>query len=169
MSLRIIKAGVLDSIQDMGRYGSQYLGINPGGVMDRFSAQLANALLGKELSDPVFEIHFPSSQFLFETTTIISICGADFSPTINDQPVPVHIPIAVNRGSVLKFNAHKTGARCYLSVLHELKINKWMKSYSTNLKAHVGGKNGRQLIKDDQIFFNDSKQISFLQQKPYHS
>ncbi|MGZ5189886.1 MAG: 5-oxoprolinase subunit C family protein [Flavisolibacter sp.] len=167
MSLRIIKAGVLDSIQDMGRYGSQYLGINPGGVMDRFSAQLANALLGKDLNEPVIELHFPSSHILFETATIICICGADFSPTINDQPVPVHIPIAVNSNTILKFNAHKTGARCYVSVLHELKINKWMKSYSTNLKAHVGGKNGRQLIKDDQIFFNEGKKFSFLQQRPF--
>lgn len=167
MSLRIIKAGLLDSIQDMGRYGSQYLGINPGGAMDRFSAQLANALLGKDLNEPVIEMHFPASQILFEEPTIISICGADFSPTINDQSIPVHYPVAVNRNSILKFNAHKNGGRCYLSVLHGMKLDKWMKSYSTNMKAQVGGQYGRPLIKTDQIFFNHYKQYSFLKQKEF--
>ena len=64
MSLSIIKAGVLIPIQDLGSYGVQHLGINPGGAMDRFSAQLANALLGKDLNSPVIEIHFPASQII---------------------------------------------------------------------------------------------------------
>ena len=50
MSLKIIKAGVLDTIQDPGRYGFQYLGINPGGAMDRFAAQVVNTLSGNDSS-----------------------------------------------------------------------------------------------------------------------
>jgi antagonist of KipI len=53
MSLKIIKAGVLDTIQDLGRYGFQYLGINPGGAMDRFAAQVVNMLTGNEISETV--------------------------------------------------------------------------------------------------------------------
>ena len=63
MSLQIIKAGLLDTIQDQGRYGYQHLGINPGGAMDRYAAQLAIALLGKDLNSPVIEMHFPSCEF----------------------------------------------------------------------------------------------------------
>ena len=44
LNLRIIKAGVLDTVQDMGRYGWQHLGINPGGAMDKLSAKVANIL-----------------------------------------------------------------------------------------------------------------------------
>ena len=73
MSLRITRQGVLDTVQDLGRYGYQYLGINCNGAMDRFSMQLVNALLGKELDSPVLEIHFPASQILFEQETIICI------------------------------------------------------------------------------------------------
>ncbi|MDB5208334.1 MAG: biotin-dependent carboxyltransferase family protein, partial [Flavisolibacter sp.] len=62
MSLKIIRAGLLDTIQDLGRYGHQHQGINPGGAMDCFSAVLANALLGKELASPVIELHFPAAQ-----------------------------------------------------------------------------------------------------------
>ena len=155
MSLRIIKAGILDTVQDMGRYGSQYLGVNPGGAMDRFSAQLSNALLGKELNSPVIEMHFPASQILFERPTIISICGGDYSPTINDKPVPMNYPVIVGSNSLLKFTTHKKSARAYLSTIHELSVDKWLGSYSTNLKAVAGGNQGRALAKDDVIFFKN--------------
>jgi antagonist of KipI len=59
MSLKIIKAGILDSIQDEGRFGFQASGINTSGAMDVFSARLANCLLGKPMNSAVIEIHFP--------------------------------------------------------------------------------------------------------------
>lgn len=153
MSLRIIKSGVLDTIQDMGRCGWQHLGVNPSGAMDRFSAQLCNALLGKELKSPVIEFHFPSSQILFEKENIICLSGADFSATINDKPVPLHHPIAITENAVLKFSRLHFGARCYMSCLNELKLEKWMDSYSTNLKAAAGGWQGRAFQTKDIIHF----------------
>jgi len=130
--------------------------------MDKFSMQLANALLGKELNAPVFEIHFPSSQILFEKETIVCITGADFSPNINDLPVPLDHPIAVNKKTVLKFEKLRTGARCYVSTLNELQLDKWMNSYSTNLKSGTGGYHGRSLLKNDVILFKNGLEISKL-------
>jgi len=164
MSLRIIRQGVLDTVQDMGRYGYQYLGVNCNGAMDRFSAQLANALLGKELPAPLIEIHFPASQFLFEKETIICLTGADFLPTINDHPIPLDHPVAVNKKAVLKFEKFQTGARCYLSFWHELSLPKWLNSYSTNLKASAGGWQGRPLMKNDVILFQSRPDLSKLLQ-----
>ena len=162
MSLRITRQGVLDTVQDLGRYGYQYLGINCNGAMDRFSMQLVNALLGKELDSPVLEIHFPASQILFEQETIICITGADFLPMINDQVIPLDRPIAVSGKSILKFEKLQTGARCYLSILNDLKLDKWMKSYSTNLKSGTGGFQGRSLLRNDVILFQNGLNISRL-------
>ena len=151
MSLKIIKAGLLDTIQDLGRYGYQHQGINPGGSMDRFSSALSNALLGKELNSPVIEMHFPAAQFLFETSCVICITGADFFPTINDIPVSTHQPIAVKEGSLLSWKGIDKGVRCYLSILNELKLEKWLGSFSTNLKAVAGGFKGRRLERYDAL------------------
>ena len=82
MSLRIIKAGMLDTIQDTGRFGYQSSGINPGGAMDRFSAQLANCLLGKAMDSPVIEMHFPAPLIRFEKAAVICLTGADFYPCV---------------------------------------------------------------------------------------
>ena len=162
MSLKIIKPGLLDTIQDNGRYGFQHVGINPSGVMDSFSSALANALLGNDLPAPVLEIHFPASEILFESSALICITGADLSPVVNQKSIPVNQPVLVNKGVVLKFEKIYSGARCYLAILQGYKLEKWMGSYSTNLKAAAGGWKGRKLLKGDSLFFNYEYNFSFL-------
>ena len=151
MSLKIIKTGLFDTIQDMGRYGYQHLGINPGGCMDRYAAALANALLGKELNSPVIEMHFPAATILFEADTLICIAGADMIPTINEQEIPLHQPLKIFAKDLLSFRGLRNGARCYLAILHDLRLESWLGSFSTNSRAEAGGFNGRSLKKEDVI------------------
>src|SRR2546423_14341624 len=115
MSLSIIKAGILDTIQDQGRYGHQHAGINPNGAMDRYSSQLANALLGKELTAPVLELHYPASQLMFQKECIICITGGDFAPLINGRSIPLNHPVVLAKNSLLQFQRHLYGTRCYIS------------------------------------------------------
>src|SRR4051812_34515555 len=110
MGLKIIKAGVMDTVQDTGRFGYQSSGINPGGAMDRYAAQLANCLLGKQMDAPVIEMHFPAPVIVFEEATIICITGADFCPVINEVAIPDNQPIAVNKNAVLEFKKARSGA-----------------------------------------------------------
>lgn len=168
MSLQIIRAGLLDTIQDQGRYGYQHLGINPGGAMDRYSAQLANALLGKDLTSPVIEMHFPCCEILFKEKAIICITGADFKPSINRQKVPLNRPVALNKNTELRFEKKISGARCYLSFTGDADLDKWLGSYSTNLVAGAGGLNGRALKKGDTLnFINNFKIQSLPQEKEF--
>ncbi|MGI8636790.1 MAG: biotin-dependent carboxyltransferase family protein [Segetibacter sp.] len=155
MSLTIIKAGILDTIQDTGRYGYQHSGINPGGAMDRFSAQLSNCLLGKEMSGPIIEMHFPASTIRFCKSTIICVAGADFSPMLNNKPIPLHQPVFVNKNAILHFGKVKSGVRCYLSILQDLHLKKWLGSFSTNIKAGAGGYEGRSFKTGDAIEFKE--------------
>ncbi|MEO6328907.1 MAG: biotin-dependent carboxyltransferase family protein [Ginsengibacter sp.] len=163
MSLQIIKSGLSDTLQDQGRYGYQHLGINPGGAMDRYSARLANALLGKDINSPVIEIHFPSPVILFNKESIICITGADFSPTINQKKIRINQLTAINEKSVLQFEKNLSGARCYLACLHDPDIDKWLNSYSTNLIAAAGGFNGRALKKGDILNFKNTFEYKYLQ------
>jgi antagonist of KipI len=153
MNLRIIKAGVQDTVQDMGRYGWQHLGINPGGAMDKLSAQFANILVGNELGEAVIELHFPASAFFFEQPSMIAISGADFSATVNGEEVPCLRPILVSKYSILQFHRVVKGARAYIAVHGGLDMPEWLNSRSTHLKAGAGGYLGRALQKDDEVGF----------------
>lgn len=156
MSLSILKAGILDSLQDGGRFGYASLGINPGGVMDGFAAKCANYLVNNAGDEAVLELHFPASQILFTKDALISICGADLTPTIHDEVIPNWQPVMVKRNSVLHFQKWRWGSRTYIAVCGGFKINKWLNSYSTHLKAGAGGFKGRALAKDDLLEVNDS-------------
>lgn len=162
MSLQIIKAGIFDTIQDSGRPGYRHIGIGISGAADRYAAQLANCLLGKDFKEPVIEMHFPAASIRLTAATIICITGADFSPEVNGNACPLNQPIAVAADSVLNFSKPVKGARCYLAVLHSFKLEPWLGSYSTSLVSKTGGINGKKLEKGMKIEFTGRYQFNSI-------
>ncbi|HXB06216.1 MAG TPA: biotin-dependent carboxyltransferase family protein [Puia sp.] len=156
MAFSIIKPGLLDTIQDLGRHGFGNWGVSPGGAMDGYAAQVANLLVGNDKQEAVIEIHFPGPQILFEQNTLIAITGADFSPTINDELIPRWQPVVVRKNTVLHFPSLVQGGRCYLSVHGGYCLKKWLNSYGTNLRAAAGGWDGLALKKGDELPFNEN-------------
>lgn len=156
MSIQVIRSGVMDTLQDAGRFGYRHWGVNPSGAMDGFAMQVANALVGNPLREAVIELHFPASTFLFGHPALIAMAGADFSPAINGEPVPVGQPIRVNRHDVLQFINPARGAVACLAVAGGFQAKPWLGSQSTNLRAQQGGHEGRMLRKGDEIFFRQS-------------
>jgi len=114
------------------------------------------------LNEAVIEMHFPASSFLFSQDAIISLSGAEFGATLNDQEIPINKPIAIKKFSVLLFTKQTSGARCYMAVKGGFKLDQWLNSYSTNLKAKSGGFKGRCLTKDDELVFRYNEDYSSL-------
>jgi len=162
LNITILEAGLLDTIQDNGRYGYASSGINYGGSMDPFAAAVANCLVGNETDEAVLELHFPSSTIRFNSNALIAISGADFSACINDVSIPINTPIIIAASSILQFKKHRLGARAYLAVKGGLELDRWLGSFSTNLKVKAGGFNGRQLQQSDKINFKlEQEYVSF--------
>jgi antagonist of KipI len=151
MSLQVVKTGIHDTIQDGGRPGYARWGINTNGAMDSFARSAANALVGNGMNAAVLEIHFPSPEILFHANALVSITGADFTPSIGHNVVPTWKTLQVPGGSVLSFGRKVNGMRCYVAVHGGLDVPEWLGSRSTNTKACVGGLDGRLLRKDDHI------------------
>lgn len=132
MSIRVIKKGILDTIQDEGRYGYQHLGIHPSGVMDSVAMRMANTLLGNVVQEPVLEIHFPAPVLLFEEDALIAIGGADFDARLNlDRSVPINRCIAIKAGTQLSFQKQISGARAYIAVRGGFHTRRWLNSAAT--------------------------------------
>jgi antagonist of KipI len=85
---------MLDSIQDSGRLGYQQFGINPGGVMDKYAAAIANILVGNNTDEAVIEMHFLHQQF-FEEPTMIALSG------------PIFLQILMERDTTKPCSDHK--------------------------------------------------------------
>lgn len=114
--LEVLHAGLYASVQDLGRTGLGSLGVPLAGVMDTYSAKLANLLLQNEEGAAMMEITFGGCKLRFQESTVVAITGADFSATINDRRVALNRVIPIKAGSVLDFGRRQFGCRTYLAV-----------------------------------------------------
>ena len=157
MSVVVRKAGILDTVQDRGRFGYRRFGVNPNGPMDAAAARLLNTLLENDENAAVIELHYPGGEFVFEKATAFAVGGADFGAEIADRPVVNWKIHRAAKGHVLKFRRKRFGNRAYLAVADGFSGEGWLGSTSTNLVARVGGINGRRLESGDRIEFAPSK------------
>ncbi|MTT31867.1 5-oxoprolinase/urea amidolyase family protein [Terrilactibacillus sp. BCM23-1] len=160
MSIKIIRPGLLSTIQDLGRQGFQKHGVIVGGAMDRYASRLANMLVGNEEGEGTIEMTLVGPSIEFEQDMLISMTGGNFSPTIDDEKAPMWRPIYVKKGSVLTLNVCESGCRAYLAVAGGFNIKKVMESKSTYLLGNIGGYKGRALQKNDRLYVNEMSSIA---------
>ncbi len=158
MSIVIKKAGILDTMQDLGRVGFRKLGINPNGAMDTVAARIINTLLRNKENEGVLEMHFPGPKIEFKKDCIFAIGGGDFCPQKNKTQIQNWSIEKAVKGDILEFDRKISGNRSYLAVKGGFKFEKWLDSSSTNLRAAIGGISGRSLIDNDILEFSNAKQ-----------
>lgn len=154
MSLKIIRPGLMTTLQDTGRHGFEKIGVITSGAMDTYSLRFANILVGNDENEACLEITLTGPTIEFTADTLIAITGGDLSPIIDGQIVPTLRPVAVKAGAILKFTACKHGCRAYLAVAGGFDVPKVMNSKSTYLRANIGGFYGRALKKGDLLNTN---------------
>jgi len=114
--IKVKAAGILTSIQDLGRFGYRRLGVPLSGAMDVYMSRLANELVGNSTEKAVLEMTMVGPVLEFKKATQIAITGAGFTPTVNNIEVPMNTKIAVQQGDIIKFGLAAYGLRGYLSV-----------------------------------------------------
>ncbi len=158
MSILIEKAGIFDTVQDLGRYGYQKFGVNPNGAMDQTALRLINLLLRNPENTGAIEFYFPAPVIKFECDATFALGGAYFDAQLDGNPIDNWHSYSAKTGSVLRFKRPLAGACCYFAVAGGFKIDNWLGSESTNLLAQVGGYYGRTLKKGDRIDLADASQ-----------
>lgn len=128
--MKILKKGILTTLQDGGRSGHAAIGVNRGGAMDLFSQRILNILLDNPDDHPVLEIHFPAPEIGFEEDCSFALYGADFGPHLNGRPLLNGRAYAAKPGHILRFARKHSGQRCYLGIRGELTVNRWLNSCS---------------------------------------
>ncbi|RJS61881.1 biotin-dependent carboxyltransferase family protein [Bacillus sp. PK3_68] len=156
MSLKVIKGGLLASLQDLGRFGFQKHGVVVGGAMDPLSLRLSNLLVSNQEGDAAIEITMTGTSLQFEKEALIAITGGNLSPQINGKTVPMWRPVMVKEGALLEFKSCQSGCRAYLAIAGGFRISKVMNSKSTYLRGAIGGYKGRALRAGDRLIFEHS-------------
>lgn len=150
-AVKVISPGALTTVQDAGRFGFLQSGISVSGVMDSYSHRAANLLVDNPQEEAVLEVTLMGPILEFQCSTRIAVTGAMMQPKLNDQPVPMWQTIPVREGDRLSFSGIQGGCRAYIAFAGGLDVPVIMGSKSTNLKAQMGGFEGRMLKRDDVV------------------
>ena len=151
MSLRILRPGLLTTVQDLGRFGYQQDGIIVSGAMDAQALRVGNLLVGNEENAAGLEITLLGPKIRFEADHLIALTGAHLSPNLNGQPVGRNRAIWVAAGAELTFGPAVAGCRAYLAVAGGVAVPLVLGSRSTYLRAGFGGLEGRALRAGDEL------------------
>ena len=77
MAVKILRAGPMMTVQDSGRFGYFDKGITQSGVLDHYSYDLVNCVLGNHRNEAVIEMIICGGDFEFTENTFFALGGAD--------------------------------------------------------------------------------------------
>ncbi len=150
-ALKVILPGFQTTVQDAGRFGFAHLGVSPAGAADNIAFRFGNLLVGNENNEAALEMTLIGGAFEFQANSIIAVTGADCSPALDEETIPLWTSIFVRAGETLRCQAMRDGARSYLAVNGGIQTEKIMGSAATHLQTAIGGWQGRALKKGDEL------------------
>lgn len=148
-SFLVIEPGSLTTVQDLGRFGWQSLGVPVSGVMDPYAAQAANLLVGNEQSSAVLEMTVTGMTLAVLHASCLALTGAQTKIKVNTQIQPCWESFHVYPGDLIRIGQVQSGCRMYLAVSGGIDVPLVMGSRSTSAGTGLGGFCGRPVQKGD--------------------
>lgn len=156
-ALKVVRPGLFDTLQDLGRTGFMALGMPTAGAMDRVGLRLANALLGNPPGMAAVEIGVMGPDLLIEADSARVALVGPLSPALIEGPDTPPRPLEsdrthlLKRGQILRVGMSEGSSTAYLAVAGGFALPPFMGSLSTYARAGVGGLDGRKLGQGDSL------------------
>src|SRR5262249_1023469 len=156
MSLKIIEAGPLITVQDLGRLGFQRFGVPTSGAMDGLAFRVANALVCNSAEAACLEIGLGNLIMRVDDPCVIAVTGRGMDLVINDQGLPSWSAIYVRSGWEVEVVRREWGW-AYLALAGGIDVPLVLGSRSTYLRGSFGGVEGRVLRSGDVLCVGQSR------------
>ena len=167
--LRVLREGLITTIQDNGFTNLQHLGVTTGGAIDDFSYKLGNIILSNSLNTPSIEFAKLGPKLLVEQGSLnIAITGkVNFilklkGSYIKGSPYRSYF---LNKGDEIDVLSTENSNYGYIAIKNGILTSSFEGSHSTLISSKIGGNNGEkiavnQLIKGISSFSYLNKKIS---------
>jgi antagonist of KipI len=153
MRIRIVKPGILSTIQSLGRESFLAEAVPRSGAVDTLSCRIANIVLGNPENSAVIEFTYHGAVLYAETDLLIAFCGEGAVLLAGSELIPSNRPVFIPASTTFSLEK-STGCRSYLAISGGFAIDDTLGSKSTFLGAGFGGLEGRTL-KEDDLLKND--------------
>lgn len=157
--LRISAPGLLTTVQDLGRFGYQHLGVPVSGALDTDSLRAANVLVGNPPGTAAIEAAYVGPTLVAEADAIrIAVAGASAvveilpeETAVRGRRVEPRQSLRLRRGEALRLGPMADGIVCYIAVEGGFEIAPVLGSFSTCIRGGFGGWQGRALVAGDVL------------------
>lgn len=151
MSIEIVSAGPMLTVQDAGRFGLRHMGVSPAGPIDRPAMALANALVGNEPGAAALEFAGPAGSFRADRPLRFAVAGADCRIQIDKRVVLPGESHRLNPGETLTVGVPDGVVWAYLAFSGGIATTPVLGSRATHLRSGLGGVEGRTLRAGDNL------------------
>ncbi len=138
MTLVVLEAGSLTTVQDQGRRGLAHLGVPRAGALDAPAAALANRLVGNDVACAVLEVTLGGLSLTAREGHWVAVTGARCRVWIAERPSGHGSAQWLPAGATLRLAAPEVGVRTYVAVAGGIDVDPVLGSRSTDTLAWVG-------------------------------
>ena len=136
--LRILDAGALTTVQDLGRPGHAHLGVPRSGALDPAALRLGNRLVGNPESAAGLETTLTGVTFAATAGLRLAVTGAGCAVRVDGREQPWGTALVVRAGAVVEVGAATEGLRSYVCVAGGVDADPVLGSRSTDLLSGLG-------------------------------
>jgi biotin-dependent carboxylase-like uncharacterized protein len=151
MSVEILRAGPLATVQDLGRSAWRDRGISRCGALDELALGWGNLLVGNPRDAAGLEFTLGPASLRFDADCCVAVTGTDADASLDGQPLRPWWRRRVRAGQTLKLAAPRERMRSYVAISGGIALPRELGSCSTDLKAGFGGLDGRALRDGDRL------------------
>jgi antagonist of KipI len=153
MSVVVHRAGLLTTVQDLGRWGHQSSGVPVAGPMDSWSHRLANLLIGNADTAAVLEVTIMGPLLECQAGARMAITGAPCAITIGGRHVRSPLVLEAPAGTMIDIGESQADTRAYVAVSGGFDVPVVLGSRSTDLRGRFGGCAGRAVHAGDRLHY----------------
>ncbi len=163
-SITVLKPGLETCVQELpGRIGFLEQGFPLSGPFDKWSFRQANILVGNDRDAAALECQMIGPSLRFDAPARIAVTGADMSPTLDGDPLPMWRGVDVAAGQVLSLSAARLGMRTYVAVSGALATAPVLGSRAV---FHMAGVGGTALVVDEVLPIGEANSLGAVMQVP---
>lgn len=148
-------SGPMTTVQSLGRFGTQALGIPVAGALDPIALRLANALVGNTEDEAGLELRFMGPRIRIQGEPVrVALVGTSSALEVL-EPDPFLVPsgqsVTLQPGQVFRVGLMRDTSCCVLAVAGGFELPAIFGSLSTYVPGGFGGLSGRLIVDGDEI------------------
>jgi biotin-dependent carboxylase-like uncharacterized protein len=136
--IEVVRAGLLTTVQDLGRTGYAHLGVARSGALDTSALVRANRLVGNPDGTAGLETTLNGVALRAEVPATVAVTGAVAPVTVDGEPADFGVALELAPGAVLNVGAAQVGVRSYLAFAGGVTVAPVLGSRSTDTLSGLG-------------------------------